>query len=136
MSKIKWVNLIPVPSDKYKWGAHTVYLVYAPHNDVHKIGWSERVQARLRALQKEPQQLRIATPPYRLIHTIDTHRGRYLERQLHLLFAHRHIAGEWYRLTKHDVEWIINLGDFLEYGIPLHVDIVPPLADDGPSWEE
>lgn len=136
MSKVKWVNLIPVPRDNYKWGAHTVYLVYAPRTGVYKIGWSSRVDARVRALQQDRLQQAIATPPYRLVHTIDTLRGRFLERQLHLLFAHRHIAQEWYRLTKHDVDWIIELGDYLEFGIPLHVDIVPPLADDGPSWEE
>lgn len=137
MSKVKWVNLIPVPRDNYRWGAHTVYLIYSPRTGVHKIGWTSRAtQQRLQVLQRDPLQQQIATPPYRVIHTIDTVRGRFLERQLHLLFAHRHIAGEWYRLTKHDVEWIIALGDYLEAGIPLHVDIVPPLADDGPSWDE
>jgi hypothetical protein len=136
MSKIKWVNLIPVPEDKYRWGAHTVYLVHAPRDSMYKIGWSERVETRMRALEKDRSQTRIATPPYRLIHTIDTSRGRYLERQLHLLFAHRHIAQEWYRLTKPDVQWIIDLGTVLEYGIPLYLDIVPPLAEHDPFWDD
>lgn len=135
MGKIKWVNLIPVPEDKYKWGAHTVYLIHAPHDGLYKIGWSSHLGARMLKLEHEFSQTRIATPPYRLIHTIDTLRGRYLERQLHLLFAHRHIAQEWYRLTRYDAQWIIDLGDNLEYGIPLNVDIIPPLAEDGPDLD-
>lgn len=135
MSHIKWVNLIPVPRDNYKWGAHTVYLVHAPRDDIYKIGWSSHVGARMIELQTEPSQTRIATPPYRLIHTIDTLRGRFLERQLHLIFAHRHIFQEWYRLTRADVRWIIDLGDNLEYGVPLNADVVPPLAEEAPSWD-
>lgn len=135
MSKVKWVNLIPVPRDNYKWGVHSVYLIHAPRDGIYKIGWSSRVEARLPMLEREPRQTRIATPPYRLIHVIDTLRGRFLERQLHLLFAHRHVLQEWYRLTRLDVQWIIELGDQLDYGIPLNTDVVPPLADDGPSWE-
>lgn len=135
MSKIKWVNLIPIPNDKYIWGDHTVYLVYAPRDDLHKIGWSSDVVHRLPDLQGDSRQIQIATPPYKLIHTISTSRGRFLERQFHLLFAHRHIAGEWYRLTKADVGWIVDLGKELEYGIPLYADVVPPLADECPSWD-
>lgn len=135
MSKVKWVNLIPVPRDNYKWGAHTVYIIHAPCDSLYKIGWSSHIGARMQELHTEVNQTRIATPPYRLIHTIDTLRGRFLERQLHLLFAHRHIAQEWYRLTRHDVQWIIDLGDNLEYGIPLNADVIPPLADETPSWD-
>jgi hypothetical protein len=138
MSKIKWVNLIPVPEDKYKWGDHTVYIIHAPYGGLYKIGWTARfdVRVRLRELETEENQVRIAVPPYKLIHAIGTSRGRYLERQLHLLFGHRHISQEWYRLTKPDVRWIIDLGIELEYGIPLYTDIIPPLADDGPRWDD
>lgn len=136
MSKVKWVNLIPVPRDNYKWGVHSVYIMHAPRDELYKIGWSSRPEARLQTLQTDDRQYRIATPPYRLIHTIDTLRGRFLERQLHLLFAHRHIAQEWYRLSRADVRWIIELGSELDYGIPLNADVVPPLADDGPKWDE
>lgn len=132
---VKWVNLIPVPTDKYIWGDHTVYLVHAPRGGLHKIGWSSRVHGRMKELARDRTQRDIADPPYHLIHTIATSRGRYLERQLHLLFAHRHIAGEWYRLTKLDIRWIVDLGDTLEYGIPLNVDIIPPLAEECPSWD-
>ena len=136
MSNVKWVNLIPLPRDNYKWGTHTVYLVHAPRSELYKIGWSERAEKRVLKLQHEQRQLEIATPPYRIIHTIDTLRGRYLERQLHLLFAHRHIANEWYRLTRSDAQWIIDLGDELDYGIPLDADVVPPLAEESPSWDK
>lgn len=136
MGKVKWVNLIPLPRDNYKWGSHSVYLVHAPRSQLYKIGWSSRVDVRLLQLQRNHFQREIATPPYRLIHTIDTLRGRYLERQLHLIFAHRHIEAEWYRLSRHDVEWIIDLGTELDYGIPLNADVVPPLADESPSWND
>jgi hypothetical protein len=136
MSKIKWVNLIPVPQDKYVWGDHTVYLVHSPRSGIHKIGWTTKIEMRLKALEQDSRQLEIARLPYKLIHTMETTRGRFLERQLHLLFAHRHIQGEWYRLTVHDVEWIINLGTKLEGGIPLYADIVPPLAEECPSWDD
>lgn len=132
---IKWVNLIPYPKDKYQHGDHLVYLIYAPSSRVYKIGWTIDIKQRIKELPRSVDQGRWVRPPYRLIHVIYTNSGRYLERQLHLLFAHRVNDHEWFYLTRHDVEWIINLGDLLPDGIPVNTDIVPPLADEDRTWD-
>ena len=130
MSHVKWVNLIPYPDRKgYSTGAHFVYLVHAPLADLHKIGWSADVRERMKKLERD--QSRDVTGPFKLIHTIETDSGTYLERQLHLLFRHRHSVREWFRLTRADVEWIKKLGCILPDGIPMRADVVPPLAEWG-----
>lgn len=127
MSNIKWVNLIPYPRrTDYARGFHTVYLVYAKHADLYKIGWTNDLQYRLRHLEMCQRDI---PGPYNLVHSIDTSCGRYLERQLHLLFAHRHSIREWFRLTRADVAWFIALGTSLPNGISPKEDVVPPLAE-------
>lgn len=127
MSKVKWVNLIPFPQrHDYSYGSHVVYLVYSPISDLYKIGWSADLRERMKNLQRDQHDI---PGPYKLIHTTETDCGRYLERQLHLIFAHRHSIREWYRLARADVRWIVNLGERLPNGIPLRADVVPPLAE-------
>lgn len=135
MSKIKWINLIPYPTRKgYPVGNHTVYLIYAASLDLHKIGWTEDFHARMLNIERDQHDI---PGPFKVIHTIATDSGPYLERQLHLLFRHRHSIREWFRLTRSDVAWIKKLGHKLPDGIPVRVDIVPPLAewsDDRREW--
>lgn len=127
MSRIKWVNLIPYPCRvDYAVGNHCVYLVYARLADLYKIGWTGDLTQRLPKLELDQHDI---PGPFRLVHSIDTECGRYLERQLHLLFRHRHSIREWYRLTRMDVAWFIDLGTSLPDGISAQADIVPPLAE-------
>ena len=129
MSKVKWINLIPYPERTgYTIGAHMVYLVSAPLADLHKIGWTADIRQRMDVLAHDQHDI---PGPFKLLHTIDTDCGRYLERQLHLLFHHRHSIREWFRLTRADVQWIKDLGCELPDGIPLRADVVPPLAEWG-----
>ena len=124
---VRWVNLIPYPKGKYQRGIHWVYLVRSKYSGMYKIGWTDDVARRMTELPLD--QRRVMLGPYRLIHAIATNCGRYLELQLHLLFSHRHNVAEWFRLTDTDVEWIIALGSELPEGIPINIDIVPPLAE-------
>lgn len=124
--KVKWVNLIPYPREKYQHGVHWVYLVQSKYSGMYKIGWTSDVKRRMATLPEDQRHVMLG--PFRLIHTIATDCGRYLELQLHLLFAHRHSTQEWFRLTNADVDWFIALGDTLPSGIPVETDIVPPLA--------
>jgi hypothetical protein len=127
MSRIRWVNLIPYPNRvDYPVGKHCVYLVYAGRADLYKIGWTSDLHQRLLDLPKHQRDI---PGPYRLVHSIETECGRFLERQLHLLFHHRHSIREWYRLTRMDVAWFIALGTSLPDGISTKADVVPPLAE-------
>lgn len=123
---VHWINLIPYPNGTFERGVHWVYLVKSNYSGLYKIGWTSDVKQRMRELPTD--QRRVMLGPFRLIHTIATNSGRYLELQLHLLFSHRHSVQEWFRLTESDVDWFIELGDELPEGIPLETDIVPPLA--------
>jgi hypothetical protein len=125
--RVKWVNLIPYPMGKFMRGVHWVYLVRSKYSGMYKIGWTTNIKQRMADLPLD--QHRIMLGPFRLVHTIATNSGRYLELQLHLLFAHRHSVAEWFRLTDADVDWFIALGGELPEGIPLTTDIVPPLAE-------
>ncbi len=128
MSKIKWVNLIPYPNHRdYAQGNHWVYLLHSRATDLYKIGATDDIRLRMRTVVRD--NANDVPGPYRLVHSIWTNSGFYLERQLHLLFRHRHSVREWYRLTKADVRWICALGDTLPDGIPLRTDVIPPLAE-------
>lgn len=123
---VRWVNLIPYPTAKYERGIHWVYIVKSKYSGLYKIGWTTDVKQRMAELPLD--QRRVMLGPFRLTHTIATNCGRYLELQLHLLFSHRHSVREWFRLTDTDIEWLIALGDELPEGIPVKIDIVPPLV--------
>lgn len=127
MSKVQWINLIPYPNRRdYATGDHVVYLVYASSADLYKIGWTEALKERMWRMNQDQRDI---PGPFKVVHSIRTESGRYLERQLHLLFAHRHSIREWFRLTSADVQWIRHLGHNLPKGIPIGADVVPPLAE-------
>lgn len=124
---VTWVNLIPYPERK-RIAIGVVYVVSAPLAGLHKIGWSANLHQRLVTLGQSEHDI---PGPFKLIHTIDTGCGDYLERQLHMLFRHRYNVREWFRLTRSDVQWIKSLGSVLSDGIPVTADVVPPLAEWG-----
>ena len=81
-----------------------VYLMHDTTNDFYKIGISNRPKYRERTLQSEKPTIKmISSKPFpirRIAHSF--------EKSLHETFANKRIRGEWFNLSKKDVEHIID----------------------------
>lgn len=78
-----------------------VYVVKC--GDHYKIGSSTDPQQRLRALQTaQPEAVT-------LVHTIESARYKYIERDLHRRFAGKRARGEWFALSDDDLAYIRGL---------------------------
>lgn len=73
-----------------------VYLAWL--NGLHKIGKSKSPTRRMKEIGKA-----------NLIHQVYAQDTGHVERQLHCMFYHRHVEGEWFDLTLGDVEYIKGL---------------------------
>lgn len=81
--------------------AGIVYLLKS--GDLHKIGKTKQMTARLLALQTaSAHQVLVA-------HTIETNDRHQLEKELHLKFADKRRQGEWFDLTSEDIDYIKSL---------------------------
>lgn len=77
-----------------------VYIVRA--GDLYKIGNARDLDRRL-------MQLRTASPFLEKVLTIRCLAHRAIEQQLHLLFAHKREAGEWFSLDEQDLDFIATM---------------------------
>jgi hypothetical protein len=76
------------------------YIYVITDGEFCKIGKTWNVGMRLADLQTaSPRKLRI-------VHEIETEFCDYLEADLHLHFARKHVLGEWYQLDQGDIDWI------------------------------
>ena len=83
--------------------AEYVYLIHHPESGAYKIGRSVNPSQRL--VQLAPQSAGLV-----LVETIPTPDAVWLERALHLSFAHRRVKGEWFALSDDDVAVIRRIG--------------------------
>lgn len=77
---------------KKKTVFQNTYLIYDDQNGLYKIGKSNNVQNRVRALSISNQNLKL-----KLIHLGD------IELYLHKKFAKKRVFGEWFKLTDEDI---------------------------------
>lgn len=80
-----------------------VYLVHHPESGAYKIGRSADPRTRLAQLAPKSACLE-------LVATIMTTDSVWLERAMHLTFAHRRIRGEWFALSDDDVAVFTEVG--------------------------
>lgn len=80
-----------------------LYIMKDISNGYHKIGISKNPLHRERTLQSEK-------PTIELVWVSDeiSSKARTIEKALHSYFEHRHIRGEWYNLSSHQIESIKN----------------------------
>lgn len=80
---------------------HTyIYLMIDHNTGYHKIGRSKNPKFRERTLQSEK-------PTIEMIHTFKDNLSK--EKELHKRYANKRIRGEWFNLSKVDVEYIKSL---------------------------
>ena len=77
---------------KKKTVFQNTYLIYDDQNGLYKIGKSNDVQNRVKALSISNQNLKL-----KLIHLGD------IELSLHEKFAKKRVFGEWFKLTDEDI---------------------------------
>lgn len=84
-----------------------VYIV--KFGNLYKIGRSNNPKKRISSFSG-------VTLPHKfeLIHTFDTSNAHLLERGLHKKFHKKRVQGEWFKLSKNDIEYLKNKSDFLE----------------------
>lgn len=79
---------------------HHIYLIGCnEHPDIFKIGYSKNPERRLK----------VDLQPYCpcdlfIIHTFTTSRPKTVEEMVHVIFWHRRIRGEWFKLQPQDLE--------------------------------
>jgi hypothetical protein len=92
--------------DSYRTGS--VYLVRNDHNGMVKVGRSLNVEKRLKTLQT-------SNPfPLTLILTILTNDSPQVESNLHKIFRHKRVYGEWFNLSDQDIDLVLNLKQQIE----------------------
>ena len=88
--------------------AGSVYLVRNDNNGMIKIGRSRAVEKRLKTLQT-------SNPfPLSLILTISTNNAPQVESNLHKIFRHKRVYGEWFNLSDQDIDLAFNLKQQIE----------------------
>lgn len=101
---------MPIPFTGRNLGRRCPGYVYIVASDGEcKIGKSCNVKSRMQSLGLDY---------HNVVHTIHSEYSFDLENQLHIVFKHRRISGEWFKLTDDDIRWIVRLGDDLPWGIP------------------
>lgn len=88
----------------YKHTKMKTYLMKDDNTGYTKIGKSLNPKKREYTLQSEK-------PTISLFMTCD----KLVERELHNLFAIKHIRGEWYNLSEKDIEYIVSNYNFKHY---------------------
>lgn len=73
------------------------------HADCYKIGVAEEPESRLSSMQSgTPNELRLVT-------TIESDDASSVESDLHSLYSHRHMRGEWFNILPNDVNSLKGL---------------------------
>ena len=99
----------------------SVYLVRNDRNGMIKIGRSLDVQKRIKALQT-------SNPfPLTLILTISTNDSSQVESNLHQIFHHKRINGEWFNLSNQDINFVSNLKQQIEN------PVIKPVVNSAPD---
>lgn len=75
---------------------------YSPNEDLYKIGSAENIHKRI-------AQLRTAAPFIDQCHSFHSFTYRKVEKELHQHFRGKRVAGEWFRLTDDDLDYIASL---------------------------
>lgn len=114
-------------SGPYGVNALAGYVYVIQHEKHYKIGVSKNVSKRITAMKTN-------TPVnIQLVHSffvgIEVYANAYgWEKLLHHYFASRRLNGEWFNLTKEDVQWIMRItSDFIEKegtSIPANINIL------------
>jgi len=81
-----------------------IYLIKEKNGPNYKIGRTKDYNDRLGTFEVK---LPFEIDPLVVIQTEDMYR---LESQLHKKFAAKHINGEWFRLHRRDVDFILHIG--------------------------
>jgi len=89
--------------DKSKIMGH-VYMIKAPNN-LYKLGRSNDIQKRFGALSTMSPVMLI------LKHTVFCRDYVAAEAKMHKKYADKRHHGEWFALSKHDINWIYTLSD-------------------------
>ena len=84
------------------WKQRFGYVYVFENAGLRKIGSSKRPQVRLRAMKT-------AAPSIEAIHHIPSLNYRELEHLLHLHFAEKRVAGEWFKLSDEDMNFIASI---------------------------
>ena len=82
---------------------HRVYFIHMENSSLFKIGFTAcNVNSRLKALQ--------TGCPYRLsiYETVTCTTPAVLEKHLHECFSPRHVRGEWYNMTKTEIDDLVK----------------------------
>lgn len=86
-----------------------VYIIKAETGEC-KIGRSKNLPERMRLFA-------VKLPfDFEIIHTFPCDDAIEAERQLHFIYRHRRIRGEWFNLTKMDVTVLKSIHNFIECG--------------------
>jgi len=80
----------------------SVYLMRAGKRN-YKIGISQNPEKRLKCVQSGNPIL------VELIHSIETYRALNIERLLHLVFSKQRLQGEWFKFSKYDIPYVVQV---------------------------
>lgn len=87
---------------RYRSLPGNVYVI-SVNNEYYKIGYANNVKKRI-------QHLQLACPyPIQIVHIIMTDHTIRLETALHKRYRHRHVQGEWFRLSPDEVQSICSI---------------------------
>jgi len=103
LSRLKYMP-IPVaekPNYKIPKDAGYVYIISADEfNDIYKIGLAKNIEERIKGLQTAcPYELK-------LVHCAWFENAAKVEAAFHILFECKNIRGEWFKLTRYDIELV------------------------------
>ena len=105
-NKQYWLDYITQLDERMDY----VYLIRMVGTDLYKIGYSCNLEARFLNLTS------MYPLPIGIVHTIETNRGRWLERRLHLKYRRNHVYGEWYVMSEREVKHFKKLNfEYVRY---------------------
>ena len=78
------------------------FIYVVKHDKFYKIGKTINIEDRLKGLQTA------SATPFELITSIRTKNYHVIEKQFHKVFENKHVSGEWFNLSKEDIEFIKN----------------------------
>lgn len=91
--------------DKATYGAGHVYLALMVGTPYYKIGMSQNPEQRIYTLTNETLPTDLwSIPPVVLVHAIKTNWRCRLERGMHERYAAKRVRGEWFTLSKEEVD--------------------------------
>ena len=87
---------------RYRSLPGSVYVI-SVNNEYYKIGYANNVRKRVRQMQH-------ACPyPIQIVHIIMTDHTIRLETALHKRYRHRHVQGEWFKLSPDEVQALCSI---------------------------